>query len=505
MINIENMRPEYIQRYYYNFQNGGFKRLVEEGALCSNTRMFINDQNICTSTASLFTGSYPSSHGIINSEWLNRVNNKKVDATNTPNYQTVGGDSNEGKRSAENLLSTTIGDELKLNSNGLSTVYSISANAETAIFSAGHAADGAFWMEKTTGNMISSSYYINEFPFWALSFNNQKKAKHALDKKWELLYLNPINYKASSEDGSNFEIGFEGKNTFPYDMQKIYSKTDNYSFLKNTPFMNNIITDFAIELFDKTRMGSDEHTDLLSINYSSLGGKFGPQSIENEDFYIRLDQDIARLTSHITKAIGDENILIVLSSVSAENYSAEYLNSLKIPNGYVKPDNIVALLRSYLNATFQQENWIQEVIDQEIYFNQELIKEKGVNFNEMLEKSAQLVNQFKGVDIAVPTSIFLQGDFANSRLKSMANSYNFQRSGDLCFSVQPNWQTNYRFQNKLYTTDNRICLLFWGKGVKKTNCSEETNAIDMVPTIFYLLGKAQPQGCQGKIIKQITN
>lgn len=504
IINVENMRPEYLQRYYYNFQEGGIKQLLQEGALCSNAHNYINEQNIDAATATLFTGSYPSLHGIINSNWLNSVTGKMINATLSENYQTVGGDSKEGEQTAEQLLCNTLGDELKLNSNGRAKVYSVSAHAETAVLSAGHAADGAFWMENTSGNMISSSYYIDQFPLWALSFNNKKYAQKTLDKKWEMLYLNQESYKASSEDNSKFESGYSDKqNTFPYDMQKLYDKTGSYDFLKHTPFINSIITDFATTIFDKTFMGTDNHTDLLNINYSSLDGLFGPQAIETEDFYIRLDKDIARLLKHIDEKVGKDNILVVLSSVCAESYSAEYLASLKVPNGYVRPDNIVALLRSYLNVTFGQGDWIQEVVDQEIYFNKELIKEKGIDFDDMLQKSAQLINQFKGVDIAVPTNIFLQSDFANGRLKSMANSFNFQRSGDLAFSILPNWQTAYKFQTKQHTNDNRISMLFWGNGIKKTNCSEEIDAIDMVPTIFYLLGEPQPQSCKGKVIKQL--
>lgn len=504
IINMENMRPEYLQRYYYNFQDGGIKRLLDEGALCSNTHTYINNQNIGAATATLFTGSYPALHGIINSDWLNRVNGKMVNATSSPTYQTVGGDSNEGKHSAENLLCNTLGDELKLSSNGRSRVYTISSNANTAIFSAGHAADGAFWMENSTGNMISSSYYIDKFPFWAISFNSKKYAYETLGEKWKMLYKSQVSYKASTEDYSPFEVGFFNKqNTFPYDMGKLYDKAGDYSFLKNTPFMNTILTDFAITTFDQAFMGTDEHTDLLTINYSSLGGLFGPQAIETEDFYIRLDKEIARLLEHINKKVGEENVLVVLSSVCAENYPLDYLKSLKIPNGYVRPDNIIALLRSYLNITFGQGNWIQEVVEQDIYFNQDLIKEKGINFQEMIEKSAQLINQFKGVDIAVPSTTFLQGDFAKSRLKSMANSFNFQRSGDLSFSILPNWQTAYKFQTQQHTNDNRIALVFWGKGVKKINCSEDIDAIDVIPTIFYLLGEPQPQSCQGRIITQI--
>lgn len=506
VINVENMRPEYIQRYYYNLLDGGLKRLVDQGALCSNTRNYINDQNIEAATATLFTGNYPTLHGVVNSDWLNRVNNKIENASTNKNYQTVGGDSNEGQKSADQLLCNTLGDELKLTSNGRSKVYSVSTRAETAIFSAGHAADGAFWMENTSGNMISSSYYIDQFPFWALSFNNKKLAQNALDDKWKLLFLNPVSYKASADDYSDFEKGYDKRCTFPYDLQKIYDQTGDFSLFKHTPAANHIITDFAINIFDKAFLGTDEHPDLLTVNYSSLNGLFGPQSLETEDFYIRLDKDIARLVTHIEEAVGKQNMLVVISSVCAENYTSDYLASQKLPNGTVRPDNIAALLRSFLNATYGQGNWVQEVVDQEIYLNRDLIKEKGIDYNEMATKSAELVNQFAGVNMAVPSRIFMQGNFANGPLRSMSNSFNFQRSGDISYSILPSWQTAYKFQKKLHTTDNRISLLFWGGGIKPSNHMEETEAIDMVPTILYLLGEAQPQSCQGKVIQlQITD
>ncbi|MFV0553085.1 MAG: alkaline phosphatase family protein [Mangrovibacterium sp.] len=501
VINVENMRPEYLQRYYYNFLDGGLKRLLDEGTLCTNVRNYINDQNTEAATASLFTGSYPALHGMVNAEWLNRVNNKMVNAFDNRLYQTVGGDSDEGRKSAEQLLCNTLGDELKLSSNGRSKVYSVSSRASTAILSAGHAADGAFWMESNSGNMISSSYYIDLFPFWALAFNNKKRAYNALDSKWEMLFLNQISYKASTDDYSDFEKGFYRRTSFPYDYKKIYDQTGDYSLFRHTPEMNTIITDFAIELFNKTFIGNDEHTDLLMVNYSSLGGAFGPQAVETEDFYIRLDRDLARLITHVKEALGTQNVLVVLSSVCAESYAADYLASQKLASGVVRPDNIVALLRSFLHANYGSGNWIQEVVDQEIYLNRDFIKDKGVNYEEMVKQSAELINQFAGIDVAVPSNIFLQGDFANGRLKSMSNSYNFQRSGDLSFSILPSWQTAYKFQNKLHTNDNRTTLLFWGAGVERGKLNNELEAIDMVPTILNLLGEAQPQSCQGKVIE----
>ncbi|HKJ43986.1 MAG TPA: alkaline phosphatase family protein, partial [Sunxiuqinia sp.] len=356
VLNIEQMRPDYISRYWNKFQQGGFRRLMDNGAVCANTSMNLQIQKPVTGVPTLFTGVYPNRHGIVNEQWYNRLKQKEIDALSDDYYITVGSDSKDGQVSAAKLLSPTIGDVLKLNTQNVAKVFSVALNAKSAVLSAGHAADGAYWMDDQTGNMISSSYYVDEFPNWVRDFNDKKFADQYLDRDWTTL-LPMSSYTESVDDNYLLEPGYYDKwNTFPYNLSKLEKRAGSYKLLKTTPFGNAMVNDFAIALIDAEQMGQDNVPDLLAINYSSMdyeNGSFGPNSVEMEDLYLRLDRNIEHLLYYLDKEVGQNNYLVVLSSACSSSYPVNYLKEeFRMPVGYVAPESMVALMKSYFNITY---------------------------------------------------------------------------------------------------------------------------------------------------------
>ena len=507
IINVEQMRSDYLVRYANKFQNDGFMRLINHGAVCSNASMNLHIQKCVTGVPTLMTGAYPDRHGIINEIWMDRLKEKQVDAVEDKNYITVGSDSNEGQRSAKQLLSPTLGDGLKLITNGNAKVFSVSLNDYSAVLSAGHAADGAYWMDNQTGNMISSSYYVDQFPSWAFSFNSKQMVESFANRDWTTLL--PLgSYEASVEDDNTFEKGYYEKwNTFPYNLKKLISTEGSYRVLKTTPYGNRLIKDFAVNLIENERLGRDDVPDLLTINFSSMdfaNNLFGPSSVEMEDTYLRLDQDIAGLLDYVDKNIGLSNTLVILTSSCSSSYSVDFLQQkYNMPAGYVSPESMVALMKSYLNITYGQGNWVEFVMDQQIYFNRQLIEKQKIPLDEFLSKAASFINQFEGVKIALPSSGFEQGDYATSLLTTISKSYNFKRSGDILFMLEDGWQPQFKYRKVIYTDNSRIPMVWMGSAIKTGRNREKVDAIDMVPTIFDILGLDIPSHCEGRVIQEI--
>ncbi|RKD91029.1 alkaline phosphatase family protein [Mangrovibacterium diazotrophicum] len=507
VINVEQMRSDYLVRYADKFQNDGFLRLVNHGAVCSNASMNLHIQKCVTGVPTLMTGAYPDRHGIINEIWMDRLKEKQVDAVEDKNYITVGSDSNEGQRSAKQLLSPTLGDGLKLSTNGNAKVFSVSLNDYSAVLSSGHAADGAYWMDNQTGNMISSSYYVDQFPSWAFSFNAKQMVESFANRDWTTL-LPMGSYEASVEDDNTFERGYYEKwNTFPYDLKKLISTEGSYRVLKTTPYGNRLIKDFAVNLIENERLGRDDVPDLLTINFSSMdfaNNLFGPSSVEMEDTYLRLDQDIAGLLDYVDKNIGLANTLVILTSSCSSSYSVDFLQQqYNMPAGYVSPESMVALLKSYLNITYGQGNWVEFVMDQQIYFNRQLIEKQKISIDEFMSKAASFINQFEGVKIALPSSGFEQGDYATSLLTTISKSYNFKRSGDILFMLEDGWQPQFKYRKVVYTDNTHIPMIWMGSGIHSGRYRGEVDAIDMVPTIFDILGYDIPSHCSGRVIEEI--
>jgi len=507
VLSVDQMRIDYLSRYWNKFQAGGFKRLVNEGAVCSNAQLDLHVQKISTGTATLFTGVYPATHGIVNDSWYDRLKKKEINCIADEYYITVGSDSKEGERSAVKLLSPTIGDLIKINTNNQSKVFSVAMNDVSAVLSAGHAANGAYWFDNQNGNMISSSYYVDVFPEWVRQFNEKEFAKLYSQREWTTL-LPITSYDESRGDDYILEKGFSDKwNTFPYSMKKLKEAAGNYKFLKTTPYGNNMVKEFAINLMIAEKLGRDDFPDFLTVTFSSMdyeNNSFGPASIEMEDTYLRLDQDIALILDYLDKAVGKGNSLVVLTSTCSSMYPTDYLKEeFNMPVGNFSPESAIALLKSFLNITFGQGNWIEVIGDQQLYFNRELLEKKNISLEDMQVQTANFINQFEGIKIALPSTSFAQGDYTKGQLSVIANSYNFKRSGDVLYQLEDGWQPVYKFQKTIYNDNSNIPFILHGNSVKNIRIRSKINGEDLVPTIMEILNMPIPDHCSGSILEEV--
>ncbi len=507
VLNVEQMRTDYISRFWNQLQEGGFKRLVNDGMVCENASMDLHIQKTVTGVPTLFTGVYPSRHGIVNDSWYDRLRQNDVDALRDDYFMTVGSDSKEGQLSAVKLLSPTIGDVLKLSSQNLSKVFSVALNANSAVFSAGHSADGAYWMDEQTGNMISSSYFVDQFPDWVRTFNDKGFAEMYVNRDWETL-LPSTSYTESLADDYVLEPGYYEKwNTLPYNLSKLKSRAGSYKILKTTPFGNTIVKDFALALIEAEELGQDHTPDLLAVNFSSMDyeqGAFNPHSVEIQDLYLRLDRNIEHLLNYLDKQVGRDQYMVVLSSACSTGYPVNYLKEeFNMPVGFVAPERMVALLKSYLNISYGQGEWVEFIGDQQIYLNRDLIEKEGLELGRVQEKAAAFINQFEGVKLALPAISFEQGDYMKSQLAVIANSFNFKRSGDILYALEDGWQPEYKYKRTIYNDNSRIPLIWYGKGIGKGSSLKQVEAVDMVPTILYSLGMGIPKHCTGRIIEDV--
>lgn len=507
VLSVDQMRTDYLTRYWNKFQPGGFKRLVNEGAVFSNAQLELHVQKISTGTATLFTGVYPAAHGIVNDSWYDRLKRKEINCIADDYFITVGSDSKDGERSAAKLLSPTIGDLIKINTRNKSKVYSVAMNDVSAVLSAGHAADGAYWFDSQNGNMISSSYYVDIFPEWVRQFNEKEFAKLYTQRDWTTL-LPITSYLESQPDDYLLEKGYDKKwNTFPYDLKKIKETARSYQFLKTTPFGNTIVRDFATNLILAEDLGRDEYPDFLALTFTSMdyeNNSFGPSSVEMEDTYLRLDQEIASLMDFLDKTFGKGNSLVVLTSTCSSIYQSDYLKEeFNMPVGSFSPESAVALLKLFLNITYGQGEWIEVVGDQQLYFNRELLEKKNISPEDIQTKAADFINQFEGVKIALPSVSFAQGDYSKGQLAVIANSYNFKRSGDVLYQLENGWQPVYKYQRTIYNDNSHIPFILHGSSVKQVQIRKKVMGEDMVPTILEILNMSVPNNCAGSILEEV--
>jgi len=351
---------------------------------------------------------------------------------------------------------------------------------------------------------------MDSLPQWLKDFNSKNYQNTYLDKIWAPLY-SLSRYTESRSDTTNYEYGFgNNKFVFPYDIaaySRIKEDYPDYTYFNKTPFGNNYTESFAIASIVGEKLGTDAHTDFLNIAFTatkSISNRFGPLSVEVEDTYLRLDKELAHFLEFLDAEIGKHNILVILSANHGVSYATQYLDNLKIPSGNFKSQYAIALLKSYLNATYGKGDWVKMYYNQQIYLNKSLIEDSKLNIAEVQQKVADFMVQFEGVANAISSSILMKTEFRKGIYAKMQNSYNQKRSGDVMLNLNPGWLQDVSLtasSNSPYVYDTHVPLIWYGWRIKHQEKTEDVSITDIAPTIAFLLNISKPNGSIGNPLK----
>ena len=506
---VEELKYDQLEKFRDKLGENGIKRLINEGTYFKNASYEYMLTQSAPGHATIATGAEPSYHGITSDEWYVPLKNELINCTHDVNVNSVGGSFESGMHSPVNLLVSTFSDELEMSSNRKAKVFGVGIRESSAIFSAGHAANAAYWFDNTTGTWMSSTYYINSLPTWVIDFNAMKFSDTYLNGTWNL-FRPAKDYVDCLPDSNGFEAGFNGINYFPYDLKKLRSKNEfnsknDYSLLRETPFGNSLTTDFAIRLIKNERLGKDDVTDYLSICYSAtdyIGHRFGPSSVEMGDAILRLDDDIKNLLTFLNDSIGKKNVLIYFTAAHGISEIPTVLEKNRIPSGYFQQNQALQLLRSYLNAVYGEGDWVKGYSERQIFLNRTLIEDARLSLDDVQKKVARFLVQFTGVEAAYPYSAFEANDFGNGNLKRIINNFSPQRSGDVIVTLNPGWVekgTDYvTNHNSPWEYDSHVPLIWYGWTVNKSTVTRQVNMTDIAATLSTLCKVPYPNACTGE-------
>lgn len=513
---VDQMRQEYLYRFSNKFGEGGFKRLMDEGFMLKNAHYNYIPTVTGAGHASLYTGTTPANHGIIGNDWYDKELKKNVYCAGDENYSTVGSASVEdGKMSPQRMLATTITDELKLSTQKKAKVVGISIKDRGSILPAGHMADAAYWFDEKVGKFISSTFYFNALPAWVEDFNKRNLPDKYLSQVWNPLF--PIEqYVESSPDDTPYEakLGGKEKATFPYDLPAMFKK-NGYDILSYTPFSNDYLTEMAKAAIDGEKMGNDEWPDFLCLSYSApdkLGHAVGPNAIELEDIYLRLDRSLADLFKKLDEVAGKGNYVVFLSADHGVAENPQYLIDNKVPAGLTRNSNLKARLNPFLQQYFPGKEVIQTIVNEQIYFNHDAFssdpKTGGMDILIATELTVNFLLQEKGVANAFPKSLLRQGSFNEAGHKGIAiRGYNPKRSGDITIILEPAWYESSSVtgttHGSSYTYDTHVPIIFFGKGIKYGASVLPHTITDIAPTLAILLKTKFPNSCTGQPVAEL--
>ena len=502
---VDQMRWDYLYRYQKRYTDGGFKRLLGEGFSCENTMIPYVPSVTAIGHTCIYTGSVPSIHGIAGNNFVK--DGKKVYCTDDDSVKPVGTTSEAALMSPRNLWVSTIGDEMKIASNGRAKVVGVALKDRASILPAGHNPNGAFWFDDQTGCFITSSYYMDHLPKWVEAFNDKRLPEQYLSQKWNTLY--PKNtYTESTTDENEYENGIrEGvKATLPLNLPELYKKY-GYGIIRNTPFGNSLTLDMAKAAIDGEQLGADDETDLLTVSCSStdyIGHQVGTHAIETEDTYLRLDKAIADFLAYLDSKVGKGNYLVFLSADHGAMNNAAFLQDRRIPAGSWDASATAKKLNHVLAKEYPEAgDIVKTVMNYQVFFNRDVIKSKQLDFDNIKQTVVNVLKEDPSVLYACDMAKASTESIPEEVKFRIINGYNRERSGDVVIILKPNFYahgmkgTDHGAWNSY---DTHIPLVFMGWGIKHGATTKQTFMTDIAPTIAAMLHVQAPNGCVGKAI-----
>ncbi len=504
---VDQMKMEYLYRFSDDFSPHGFKRLMNNGYTFQNMHFNYTPTYTGPGHASIYTGTTPSTHGIVGNEWFSRKLGKEMYCTDDGSVKTVGdGTDKEGAMSPKNLQSTTITDELRLATNFKGKVIGLSLKDRGAILPAGHFANWAFWFSDS-GSFISSTFYGSELPNWVKAINQEKRYMSYINKGWDL--FKPVaTYNESLPDENPYEGILNGeKPVFPYNLKTMFDKK-GASILRATPFGNDILAEFAKKAIEKEDLGKDESTDFLTVSFSStdyVGHILGPRSMELQDTYLRLDQTIADFLNYLDKTVGKENYLLFLTADHAGAENTTFLKDNKYNVTNVEPKEIRKALTKFSNDTFGVD-LVLNYSNFNVFFNKEIIKSKGLElskvklvFKEFLMTQDQIKRVYTEEEILGSTG----NDYY---LNFIAKGYDPTQDGDLIVLDKPGfieYGTKGTSHGTAYSYDTHVPLLFYGWHVKQGESFNKKMITQIAPTLSQMLKIPFTNGTEAHVLEEV--
>lgn len=481
---VDQHRYDYLTRFPEGF-TAGYRRMLEQGAVWTNAHF----EHVPTVTAVghsvISTGAMPAVSGIVGNEWYDRDAGKQTTSVADEGVQTLGNPARKGA-SPRRLLVSTIGDELKMHGRMPAKVVGISIKDRSAILTAGRMADGAYWYDSDTGNMVSSTWYFPQMPAWARSFNEKRVVDQWKGQTWKTIEGDKPILMLANEPGKAY-----------------------YSGLGGSAFANDLLVQFAEAAMEGENLGNNGGTDLLAISFScndSIGHRVGPDDIAVRDVTVRTDRVIGRLFETLEKRLGMNNVLVVLTADHGVAPMPEVMEKRKMPGGRVAEQKVLDAVTAALNARYGNAKWVLGHSGPAPYLDHALIASKKLSLEEVQQTAAQAVRALPYIARVFSREEMrrglMPGDFIARRVQ---NGFFYSRASDLMVLAQPYWlfEDSGTSHGTPYNYDSHVPLVFLGPGIRPGLYHQRASINDLASTLATILGVETPSGSNGRVLSEM--
>ena len=351
---------------------------------------------------------------------------------------------------------------------------------------------------------------MKQLPDWLEQYNKTKPVNKFYENNWNTLY--PISsYTQSTTDNRSYEGAYRGETApvFPHSYSAAIGK--NYELIRSTPYGNTMTLDLAKKAIVAESLGKGANTDFLAVSCSStdyIGHQFGPNSIEAEDTYLRLDKDLEDFFSYLDKTVGKGNYLLFLSADHGAAHVPGFMQENKMPGGLVNTRKLTTELNTLIEKDFKVKKSVLTVMNNQIIYNRSDITESKADFDAIKKATINYLIHQDGIQDAVDNTRLSESTLPAEIKERIANGYNARRSGDIYFLLKPNWfdgGATGTTHGAWYPYDSHIPLVFMGWNIKPGKTNKTHYMTDISATLAALLRIQMPSGCIGEPILEITN
>jgi hypothetical protein len=503
-LTIDQFRADSLTRYGQHLQTGGLARLAAQGAYYENANYDHAITETAPGHATLLTGATPATHGIIGNSWLDPTTGRETTSVEDAAYPLVGAtNASAPGRSPRRLLVPTLGDALLVATEGRSKAIGIATKDRSAILPAGLAGK-AFWLEDN--GYVTSRYYGETLPAWVVAYNQAHPIESLRGTEWNLA-LPRESYRRANEDDHPWEHppGKLGR-VFPHvlDVQGPMSNV-----LTATPLGDELSVSFALAALEAEQLGQDDAPDLLSVSLSStdsIGHNFGPESLEAEDNFVRLDRTVKRLLDEVDARVGLDQTLVVLCADHGAMDSPEHLRELRLESGRAIVRDLRSRAEEAAQKHFGRKDLVLGATIPYVWLDHALVQKVHLSSLEVAQAIAQELERDPHVYGAVPSFAPLPEEEPYVRVR---RSIHAGRSGDVYVVMRPYQLLVHNPEmagshGSPWRYDTHVPLIVLGPGVPAGRFGRPVTPRALAPTVAALLDITGPAGATSAPLEEVV-
>lgn len=488
---VDQLRTDYIEYLQNLFGEGGFRKLMKEGAFLRNVDFKMNSLDKASGTAMVYTGSYPRYTGVAAESVYDPATRQMIPALNDADI--IGNFTTE-TYSPKALRLSTISDEIAIDGVGVANVYSIAPDAQQAIIMAGHAGNSAFWINDNTGRWATTTYYRD-----APKVITQRNYDYSITSRIDTMQWKPTLPLAKYPGVPAQKKMADFKHTFSM------ADRDVYRQYMASPLVNTEVTDVAIAYIKEIGLGQKGNMiDMLNVGYTAApykAVKDGDFRLELEDSYIRLDGQLNRLFDAIDKYVGLDHTFIYLTSTGYYDDAVVDDPKYRIPTGVFSVKRALSLLNSYLSAKYGNGAYVDTYSRGHVFLDRKEIENKQLRLEEVSEAARDFLVRMSGVSDAYTMSDIMTS--ALPGMEALRLGTDPKTGGDVVLEFNSGWRVNddTHFPNSVQVVRSSMTLtpaFFMGSHVKPQVISTPVDATSIAPTVTQTLRIRAPSGAVSK-------